>query len=82
MFDEYEPLSSFFQNPSKKFRFTNDDASRKKLIIIDGETSEYKKLDQLAKADKLKAVDYLKPETAISIYGDQAKDGAIIATTK
>ncbi|WP_111308266.1 hypothetical protein [Confluentibacter sediminis] len=53
-----------------------------KLIIIDGKESNFENLNDLAKADKLKAVDDLKPETAKSLYGDKAKDGAIIATTK
>ncbi|MDY8134305.1 hypothetical protein [Aquimarina sp. 2201CG5-10] len=71
-----------FQNfGSKQFNFV-DDPDIEKLIIIDGKESDFKTLDELAKSDKLEAVDFLKPTTAISIYGDKAKDGAIIATTK
>jgi len=65
----------------QKFHFY-DDPNTNKLIIIDGEESNFKTLDELAKSDQLKAVDDLKPETAISIYGNKGKDGAIIATTK
>ena len=65
------PKYSFINNPSID-----------KLIIIDGEESNFETLDNLAKADQLIEVDNLKPATAISIYGDKAKDGAIIATTK
>ena len=65
------PKYSFINNPSID-----------KLIIIDGEESNFETLDNLAKADKLVEVDNLKPSTAVSIYGDKAKDGAIIATTK
>jgi len=68
-------------NSSQKFKFY-DDPNTNKLIIIDGKESDFETLDELAKADKLKAVDNLKAETAISIYGNKAKDGAIIATTK
>ncbi|WP_298543426.1 hypothetical protein [uncultured Aquimarina sp.] len=66
---------------SKKFSFV-DDPDIEKLIIIDGAVSDFKTLDELAKSDKLDEVDFLKATTAISIYGDKAKDGAIIATTK
>ncbi|MBD0832111.1 hypothetical protein [Aestuariibaculum sediminum] len=79
-----EAFSSLF-NPEhgkpNQFRFT-DDPNTNKLIIIDGKESDFKTLDQLAKENKLKAVDNLKPKTAMSIYGDKAKDGAVIATTK
>ncbi|MDH7444642.1 hypothetical protein [Aquimarina sp. 2201CG14-23] len=66
---------------SKKFRFV-DDPDIEKLIIIDGKESDFKTLDELAKSDKLEEVDFLKPTIATSIYGDKAKDGAIIAITK
>ncbi len=71
-----------FQNFNKqKFNFI-DNPDIEKLIIIDGKESDFETLDNLAKTDNLDKVDFLKPETAISIYGDKAKDGAIIATTK
>ncbi|MHA7058420.1 hypothetical protein ACWGOQ_0014450 [Aquimarina sp. M1] len=66
---------------SKKFSFV-DDPDIDKLIIIDGKESDFEILDELATSDKLEEVDFLKATTAISIYGDKAKDGAIIATTK
>ena len=50
--------------------------------MIDGKKADFKKLDELAKSNKLKSVDFLKPDTAKSLYGKKAKDGAIIATTK
>lgn len=59
-----------------------DDPNIEKLIIIDGKEAKFEKLDKLAKDGKLDSVDFLKSKTAISIYGDKAKDGAIIATTK
>ncbi len=88
-FDEDENGNFIFngqQFPShfgkfKKFSFV-DDPDIDKLIIIDGKESDFKTLDELAKSDKLEEVDFLKATTAISIYGDKAKDGAIIATTK
>jgi len=65
----------------QKFRFV-DNPDTEKLIVIDGKDSDFKTLDELAKSDKLESVDVLKSKTAMSIYGDKAKDGAIIATTK
>jgi len=53
-----------------------------KLIIIDGKESDFETLNNLAQNDQLEDVDNLKSATAISIYGQKAKDGAIIATTK
>ncbi|GAA4306746.1 hypothetical protein [Aestuariibaculum suncheonense] len=79
-----EAFSSLF-NPehgkSNQFQFI-DDPNTNKLIIIDGKESDFDTLDKLAKENKLKAVDHLKSKTAMSIYGDKAKDGAVIATTK
>ncbi len=65
----------------QKFRFV-DNPDTEKLIVIDGKDSDFKTLDELAKNDKLESVDVLKSQTAMSIYGKKAKDGAIIATTK
>lgn len=69
------------KNRGTKYKFV-DNPDIEKLIIIDGKEAKFKKLDELAKADQLDKVDFLKPETAQSIYGKKAKDGAIIATTK
>ncbi len=66
---------------NQRFRFV-DNPDKDTLIIIDGEISDFKTLDNLAKANKLSDVDVLKPETAMSLYGDKAKDGAIIAITE
>ena len=71
----------FQLNNAKKYSFV-DDPDIDKLIIIDGRESDFKTLDQLAKSDKLEEVDFLKATTAISIYGNKATDGAIIAITK
>jgi len=69
------------QQDAQKFHFV-DDPEIEKLIMIDGKKADFKKLDKLAKANKLKSVDFLKPDTAQSLYGNKAKDGAIIVTTK
>jgi hypothetical protein len=69
------------KNNPQKFHFV-DDPEIEKLIMIDGKKANFNKLDKLAKSDKLQSVDFLKSDTAMSIYGKKAKDGAIIATTK
>ena len=77
-------MSSFFDkesDSSNKFHF-KDDPNIHKLIIIDGKESDFKMLSKLSNENKLEAIDDLKPKTAISLYGNKAKDGAIIATTK
>ena len=70
-----------YDSSAGKFSFI-DDPNKEKVIVIDGIISDFKTLDTLAKEDKIKHVDVLKPETAMSIYGNKAKDGAIIVTTK
>ncbi|MEZ4802299.1 MAG: hypothetical protein R2797_05965 [Gelidibacter sp.] len=65
----------------QQFNFI-DDPNSEKIIIIDGKESDFDTLDNLAKTNQLEAVDILKPETAKSVYGEKAKDGAIIATSK
>lgn len=65
----------------KRFNFI-DDPNTNKLIIIDGKESDFETLNKLAESKKIVAVDTLKPETAMSIYGDKAKDGALIVSTK
>jgi len=66
---------------AQKFHFI-DDPQIEKYIMINGKNADFKKLDKLAKSNSLKSVDFLKPDTAKSLYGNKAKDGAIIATTK
>lgn len=63
-----------------KYSFFN--LKENKLIIINGQESNYETLKSLAEQDKLTDVDNLKPSTAISIYGNKAKNGAIIAISK
>jgi len=75
------PLHAFKGFQKQKFNFV-DNPDIEKLIIVDGKESNFETLSKLAKKDQLDEVDFLKPEIATSIYGDKAKDGAIIAITK
>ncbi len=74
-------VQPFHNFNNQKFSFI-DNPDIEKLIIIDGKESDFETLDSLAKSEQLAEVNFLKPKTAISLYGDKAKDGAIIATTK
>jgi len=77
-------MSFFFGNEDNtegKHHFV-DDPNVKKVIVIDGKESDFKTLKKLEETHQIKVVDMLKPETAISLYGQKAKDGAIIVTTK
>ncbi len=75
---------SFFGNlnPNETPFYFIDDPDTGKIIIIDGKESNFETLNKLAKSNTIEAIDYLKPKTAISLYGSKAKDGAIIVTTK
>jgi len=76
-----QPMLPFHNRTHQKFRFI-DNPDIEKLIIIDGKEANFETLNSLAKSDQLAEVDFLKSNTAVSIYGDKAKDGAIIAITK
>ncbi len=74
-----------YDDEQKTYRFV-DNPNLKRVVIIDGEIqskdSGINTLNALAKANKLDTVDSLQPKTAMSIYGEKARDGAIIVTTK
>ncbi|MEW7280182.1 hypothetical protein ABW636_16450 [Aquimarina sp. 2201CG1-2-11] len=74
-------VPQFQHHKSQKYSFI-DNPDIEKLIIIDGKEADFNTLDSLSKSDQLEEVDILKPQIAISIYGEKAKDGAIIAITK
>ena len=57
------------------------DDGKKLLIIVDGEVKEGMKLSQIS-PETIESISVMKNETAIAEYGDKAKDGAIIITTK
>lgn len=56
-------------------------SNKKTLIVLDGEIIE---ADSLAKKDpnSIERIDILKDEKAIEKYGEQAKDGVVIITSK
>ena len=79
--DEDDASANIYNGKTQKFKFF-DDPNTEKIIIIDGKESTFEKLNTLAKEDQLDSVDVLRGKAAISLYGEKAKDGAIIATTK
>ncbi len=81
LFRSFQQLKPPSLSNTQQFKFT-DNPSIHKLIIINGKESDFNTLNTYAIANQLAAVDILQPETAITIYGNKAKDGAIIATTK
>jgi len=70
-----------YNDKQQKYHFV-DEPNKTKIIVIDGEISDFKTLSKLANDNKLDSVDSLSPKTAMSIYGEKARDGAIIATTE
>ena len=70
-----------YDNEQKRYKFI-DDPNKKKIIVIDGEISNFGRLNALAETNTLDTIDILQPKTAMSIYGEAARDGAIIVTTK
>ncbi len=70
-----------YNDEQKTYKFI-DDPNKQKIIIIDGRTSNFETLSNLAESNQLDTVDVLQPQTAMSVYGDKARDGAVIVTTK
>jgi hypothetical protein len=54
---------------------------KNKLIIIDGKEATEKQLKKLS-ADKIGTISNMRRDTALSKYGDKAKNGVIIITTR
>jgi biopolymer transport protein ExbD len=77
-------LSWFFDSQDDSNHTFNfiDNPDIEKLIIIDGKEADFTTLKSLEQNNQIKEVDILKPKTAMSLYGDKGKDGAIIVSTK
>jgi TonB-dependent SusC/RagA subfamily outer membrane receptor len=77
---EEVPRSVTFPKPAVKVRgvsVMDDDI----LFVIDGVMSGREALDRIAPND-IEQIDVLKDKAAVSLYGDKAKAGVIIITTK
>ena len=63
------------------FSMSSDLKMSQSLVLIDGEKKTKKELDALS-PDQIKSVEVLKGESAIKVYGPDAKNGVIKITTK
>ena len=61
--------------------FRLDGGEVKALIVIDGVESSHEDMKKLAPSD-IEAISVLKDDKAVAIYGEKAKEGAILITTK
>ncbi|SHF78107.1 outer membrane transport energization protein TonB [Mariniphaga anaerophila] len=65
--------------PSKVKKVTSDLASQKPLFVVDGQKADG--IDDILPED-IESIKVLKDASATAIYGDKAKDGVIVVTTK
>jgi TonB-dependent SusC/RagA subfamily outer membrane receptor len=63
------------------FRFANGTTIDNPLFIVDGKIVSKKEFNQLS-PDNIENLSVLKNKSAIQMYGEQAKNGVIIITTK
>ena len=77
------PIMFRLQTPEPKREevVVHADNVKNVLIIVDGEIKEGMNLSQIS-PETIESISVMKNETAIAEYGDKAKDGAIIITTK
>lgn len=61
--------------------FRVDGGEVKVLIVIDGVESSHEDMKKLAPSE-IEAISVLKDDKAVAIYGEKAKEGAILITTK
>ena len=61
--------------------FRVDGGEVKALIVIDGVESSHEDMKKLAPSE-IEAISVLKDDKAVAIYGEKAKEGAILITTK
>jgi len=54
----------------------------KVLYIIDGQKETSKEKVHLLKSEDIEHIDVIKGEKALKLYGDEAKNGVVIITTK
>ncbi|PNQ73391.1 hypothetical protein C1T31_07710 [Hanstruepera neustonica] len=71
----------FLNKDKGNFLFISTDDNEKPYILLDGKEITQKQMNELD-SDSIKSVNVLKGDSATSKYGDKAKDGAIIITTK
>ncbi|WP_455170628.1 hypothetical protein [Aegicerativicinus sediminis] len=76
--------SQFNSINSKRFNYSlqNDPRASEYYVIIDGQESSYKNALKLEEQGQIEQMEVLSPERAKLFYGEKAKYGAIIISTK
>ena len=67
--------------PPPPAEFKIDGIGKSPLIVIDGTISKKTEMDNMD-PNTIEKIEVLKDESAIKLYGDKAKDGVIMITTK
>ncbi|MGK0291614.1 MAG: bla regulator protein BlaR1, partial [bacterium] len=60
---------------------SDEDSSKQPLIILDGEKITRAQMDQIS-PNKIASISVLKDDSAIKLYGEEAKNGVILIDTK
>ncbi len=71
----------FNQSAKYPFRVRRPAGSPEPLVFIDGKEVPYSELENLS-ADRIQTFSVAKDEAVVSKYGDKAKGGVILITTK
>ncbi|PWK18305.1 M56 family metallopeptidase [Xanthomarina spongicola] len=79
--DTKHKINVFKMNKNGGSSTFSSDASGNALIYIDGKEATKEQMDKL-NADLIAAVEVFKGEKAVKKYGEKAKDGVIVITTK
>lgn len=79
--DEHDEDSIFVVNGKEDNIFISNDGDKKPLIYIDGKKSNSRKMEKLG-GNAIEKVEIIKGDQAIEKYGEKAKDGVILITTK
>ncbi len=73
--------SIFIVKESEDSIFLSGDKDKKPIIFIDGKKSNSKKMEKLG-GNSIEKVEIIKGDKAIEKYGEKAKNGVILITTK
>lgn len=73
-------VTQYDSEPSSPINIENFIAKKKPLIIIDGKKSDQKIED--INPDDIDSISILKDKSAMQLYGEEAKNGVILITTK
>ena len=79
-YDSYDGLVSVF---TKKYTAKSKEKLKKALFVLDGEIMNDEKFTaESVDPNSIESMEILKDDAAKAVYGEEAKDGVIIITTK